>query len=591
MAINFPNRNQVTKLKKLNDGGAEAEIYEYDAKYALKLFRDKVDIGKKEAKVKYFIGLMATKLPPCVIGPEEEVTIRQKFAAYLMRKLTANENLHMLSKQKYLVSSGLSNKDVLEIMVNFGKELGKLHKLGIIVGDISDYNFQIVGKSGYFIDVDSWGVDGKFSPDAYTELFTCPESYQANGQIKFSEELENYNFAVLAFNMITGIHPFGGTYLPDKNMSITERMKQKISVLGRHKGDIKVPKAISGFKWISPQLEDAFVKIFEQGKKFDITPYLEELLQNMKKCDSHGIYYYSKFSECPLCNENAKIKVTPTVVKAGKVTSGGPKLTCIFDSSECAYILSTNHYLNKSGEIVHFGTGNKFLIKKGTRAHFSADGKTVYSVSDDIIQILDADGKTLSTIERMHKAPYLIRDKIVYYVDKGSNLVKFMVTDKGNMPNYLGKVYNSFIVASEDGKYVFAMSMYPKTAIVKTPDYTFEVEYSGRINEYAVKFDANTGKWLLVYQMSNGRYRTMVFNKNVVEYDDDVIMYNAQTLANIDYFNNMIYDPADGKIVGTNIIKNISKEFECNVVDESSKLKFTGRGFKIYGVNTVYTYE
>lgn len=118
------------------------------------------------------------------------------------------------------------------------------------------------------------------------------------------------------------------------------------------------------------------------------------------------------------------------------------------------------------------------------------------------------------------------------------------------------------------------VSMYTKTAIVTTPDYTFEVDYNGRINEYAIKYDRATQKWLFVYQLSNGKYRTMVFSKNRIEHNDDIIMYNAQPLGNIHFCNNTIYDPADGKIIGTNIVKNIAKEFNCSIVDESSKLHF-----------------
>ena len=82
----------------------------------------------------------------------------------------------------------------------------------------------------------------------------------------------------------------------------------------------------------------------------------------------------------------------------------------------------------------------------------------------------------------------------------------------------------------------------------------------------------------------------MLFNKKQIEYDDDNISYNAETLSNIDFYNNTVYDPADGRIIGININKNIAKEFECCVVDESSKLEFTGKGFKIYNKNNIYRY-
>ena len=586
MAITFTSRSRIESLNKLAEGG-EATIYEYDSKRVIKIFKPNVDLARKEQKINYFISIKG-QFPQNVIGPEEVVTVKGEFVGYAMKKLVDSEDLHMLTKPKYLTAARLSNQDVLQIITDLGLHLGKLHSTGVIVGDISDYNFQMNGKCDYFIDVDSWGFEGKYTPDAYTERFTCPDSYAANGSIIFSKENENYNFAVLAFNMLTRIHPFGGTYLPDKSLSTLERMKRKLSILGRHKGDIKIPKIIGSWKWMSPQLEKDFVEIFEQGKKMDITPDLQELLKNMKYCSTHDIYYYSKFNECPLCNENAKVKVVPVVAKVTQVPNG-PQITIVFANSDCAYILSNVHYLNRTGEAVHFETGRKFAIARGKRVDFSNDGKVVYVTDDDTTQVYDANNQVTATIERMYKSNYLVKDRNVYYVDRGNNLVNLSITQYGNMPKYLGQVYNPLFEVSEDGKF-FIVSAYPKTAIITTPDYTFEVSYSGRINEYAIKYDKQTQKWLFVYQMPNGKYRTLVFAKNRIVYDDDVIMYNAQPLSNIDFFNNTIYDPADSKIIGTNLVKNTAKEFDCSVADESSRLQFTGRGFKIYNKNNIYNY-
>lgn len=586
MAINFTSRSRMESLNKLAEGG-EATIYEYDSKRVIKVFKSKVDFARKQEKVNYFISIKS-QLPKNVIGPEEVVTVQGKFVGYAMRKLVDAEDLHMLTKPKYLAASHLSNQDVLQIIADFGKDLGKLHSTGIMVGDISDYNFQINGKCNYFIDVDSWGMKGKYAPDAYTELFTCPDSYSTNGSIKFSIENENYNFAILAFNMLTRIHPFGGTYLLDKNLSTLERMKKKISIVGKHKGDIKIPKIIGSWKWMSPQLEKDFFEIFEQGKKMDITADLQELLKNMKYCSIHDIYYYSKFSECPLCNENAKVKAAPIVAKVTQIANG-PQVTLVFAGVDCAYVLSNVTYLNKNNEAVHFETGRKFVVERGKKVDFSDDGKVVFVTDDDSIQVYNENNQVTAIIERMHRSSYLVKDKNLYYVDKGNNLVRLSITKSGNMPNYLCQVYNPLFEVSDDGN-VFIISMYPNIAIIKTPDYTFEVNYKGRISEYAIKYDRTTKKWLFVYQLSNGKYRTMIFNKNRIEYDDDIIMYNAQPLGNIDFCNNTIYDPADCKIIGTNIIKNTAKEFNCSVVDESSKLQFTGRNFKIYNKTNIYNY-
>ena len=586
MAINFNSRSQIERLKVLAEGG-EATIYEYGDREVLKIFKPKVDLRRKEKKVKYYLTIKK-QYPTNVIGPEDIVTLNGVFVGYSMKKLMGAEDLHMLIKPKFLAASNFSNKDVLQIITDLGTDIGKIHTTGTIIGDVSDYNFQICGKKDYFLDSDSWGM-GSFTPDAYTERFTCPDSYNKDGSINFSKENEYYNFAVLAFNMLTRIHPFEGTYLPDKSLSTVDRMKKKISILGAHKKDIKIPKIIGSWNWISPELQKDFIDIFENGKRFDITPHLQELLKNMKYCSTHDIYYYSKYNECPICNENAKVKTAPVTTAKVTQSPNGPQITIVFSGADCVYVLSNAHYLNKNNEAVHFESGRKFAVPRGKRVDFSDDGKIVCVTDDDTIKIYDENDNVISTIERKYKTNYILKDKDLYYVDKGNNLIKLTISTRGNMPAYLGQVYNPIFEVSDDGK-VFVASVYPQKAIIKTDSYTFEVPYVGRIKEYGIKYDKSTKSWLFAYHLPNGKYRTMVFNNNKIVYDDDVIRYEALTLNNIDFHNNTIYDPSDGKIVGTNIVKNTAKEFDCSVVDESSRLEFTGRGFKIYNPKNIYNY-
>ena len=584
MAINFNSRGRIESLPKLTEGG-EAALYEYKGS-VLKIYKNGVNLSKKETKVKALIA-NRNKFPTNVIAPEDIVTVNGTFVGYSMKKLTAIEDFHMLTKPKFLNSQGLDNKDVLEIVLSLGKDLEALHKLGILVGDISDYNFQVSGKRVYFVDVDSWGV-GKYSPDAYTELFTDPDAYQSGGCINFSHEGENYSFAVLAFNMLTRLHPFGGVYMKDKSLSILDRMKRKISVLGKHKADIKIPKVAGDWTWMSPELQEKFLAIFENGNKDDITPELEELYTHLSYCRTHRIHYYSKYSECPLCNANAKIKTTPTIIKIPTRT-GGPVVTVVFTGTDCVYIISPDLYINSNNEAVHMATGRKFAIPTGMKVEFSKDGKLAYVIGDDFFKIYNAKNQLLSTISRSYKSNYVIDDKMLYYVEDGGSFVCTAVSEKGNRLRLLGTVYNPLIAVADNGD-TFTASMYPKKMIVTTKHFNFEVPYTGTIREYAIKFDRASHKWLFVYQLPNGKYRTMVFDGNKIIYDEDTIIYNAQTLSNIEFFGNTIYDPDNGKIIGTNIVKNVAKEFTCSVVDEASRLEFTGRGFRIYNSDTIYDY-
>lgn len=233
-----------------------------------------------------------------------------------------------------------------------------------------------------------------FSPDAYTELFTCPDSYTASGMIDFSIENKKYNFAVLAFNMLSRIHPFFGVYSKAPNMSPAERMKNRISILGKEKENIKIPKIIPSWKWMSPELEKTFIDIFEKGKKVDITDELGELAGNMKYCSKHKIHYYGKYKECPICNSDAKIAIAPTVIVAKVPTNGGPRISIYFVADDCKILLGRHQYLSTNGEIVYFEANNPSNTRKikympGVRVDYSEDGEYAFIATDSQIDIID----------------------------------------------------------------------------------------------------------------------------------------------------------------------------------------------------------
>ena len=260
MSINLTS-GQLAKLTLLTEGG-EAKIYEYKNNNLIKIFKPHIDIRRKEEKVKKIV---SGKMPSNVYGPIEVVTVNNKFAGYVMKKVENAEVFHQLVKKKYLKTYQITNKDVLELMVDAGKTITAFHKSGGLIGDYNDYNIMMKGNKSFFIDVDSWGISDTLKPDAYTETFMDPKAMRSNGSVVFSLEAEHYNFAVLSFNMLTRLHPFGGTYVKDENMTTMDRMKKNISVLGNNK--ITIPKIIPSWDWMSPQLKTEYQEIFEKGKR------------------------------------------------------------------------------------------------------------------------------------------------------------------------------------------------------------------------------------------------------------------------------------------------------------------------------------
>ena len=92
--------------------------------------------------------------------------------------------------------------------------------------------------------------------------------------MRLTEETDNFGFRVLAFNVLTRIHPFGGNYKKSPNMNTVERIKNGLSLLGPH--DIVYNEALFNWSWMSPKLLETMRGAFEGDRRDAITNELDE---------------------------------------------------------------------------------------------------------------------------------------------------------------------------------------------------------------------------------------------------------------------------------------------------------------------------
>lgn len=581
MAVSFTSA-QIARLPFFA-GGGEAKVYRYKNDTLIKIYSPHINLRLKEEKVKT---LITGRFPSNVYGPIEIVTVDGLFAGYIMKEVKEAEIFHKLISGKYIKTNQISNKDVLTLNVDAGKTIRALHKSGGMMGDYNDYNIMMKENKSFFIDVDSWGLSKTLPPDAYTEELMDPKAINPNGTISFSLESEHYNFAVLSFKLLTRVHPFGGAYKKDEKMTTLERMKKGISVLGNH--DIKVPNIMSSYEWMSPQLKTQYHEIFEKGKRESVLDNLEELLDNLTYCQKHKMYYFSKYKECPMCNSNAKVVTPPVVVQVMTTTKSA--ISVLFDASDLRVLLNNRQYVNTSNEVVHIGSKRKMQLPKGCLIDYTADGKFAFLISNDNITIYDENDKIHSKLTRMHKTPYKVIEDYLYFVDETSSLMQVKVTKNGNINKSMGQVFNPLFAVASTGD-SFIGSFYPKKAIIKINRHNFELPYKGKIREYAIKQDSVTKKWLFIYELSNGNFRTVVFGDNEIEYDETVITYQTNPLSNICFYQKTICVPADEKIIMISYIKNRTKEIPCAVVTEDSKLNYSNGKFEIINEDKIYQFS
>ena len=211
------NINNLHSLQLLVEGG-EGFIYENPKSNdeLIKVFKPNVDLKSKERKVK---NLKSKKLPSNVIGPTDIVTENNKFVGYSMKKIDGEE-FKKLSNKKFVTSNNITNKDILDMLVDIKKVLDYLHTEDIYVGDLNEQNILFDSNfNTYFIDCDSWSIENDHCTVAM-DLFKDPLLVNDG----FNKETDTYAFSILAWKSLTRIHPFGGTMNPD--IDILERMKK-----------------------------------------------------------------------------------------------------------------------------------------------------------------------------------------------------------------------------------------------------------------------------------------------------------------------------------------------------------------------------
>ncbi|MBR5419240.1 hypothetical protein IK110_03260 [Candidatus Saccharibacteria bacterium] len=571
---------QLKKLKKINEGG-EANIYAYDADSVLKIYKSPNMLSVKEQKVQAMIG--KTIMGGLAILPTEIVTVGGQFVGYRMPMVASGEPLHSFTKARFMRGNGFTNQDALQIVTQLGHAMDDVHNAGFVIGDVSDNNFMASLDAGHqicLIDTDSWGV-GRFPPDAYTETFMPAEAYGPRG-MKLTEETDNFGFGILAFNVLTRIHPFGGSYKKNPNMNTVERIKKQLSLLGIH--EIVYNESLFNWTWMNPDLLAKLKDMFEGSYRGSITAELDELSYHSKICKIHNAVYFDHYADCPLCAGVAKLKkVTPVVVTT---TATGPKVVVLFNRPDVHMMLGADAYFDTAGNIVYIPTGKSFPRIKNSRMYFASGGKFLVTVRNSLLTVQDSEGQEVSRIERMTNSSFAVEGASLLYADTGDQIHRLLLSTAGIQQEALFQGSNPLLALNEFGEY-FVVNRYLDRIMISYKNHDVEIPVTPKIKEYAIKYDAKTKTWVFIYEEQNGSFRTMVFGENGKEYDDNVYRYAAAPLLNICYHNGSIYDPGTKAITGTNLKKGSSKVFQCDDVDETCMLKYDNGGFVIIGDTTV----
>lgn len=200
---------------------------------------------------------------PNIVSPKEFVyDAKKNRLGYVMPLVKAKYTLEELFPKTFKDRHSLTLDAVLKLVRSLKDGISYCHTQDVTLVDINPLNFLVDEKFGdvFFLDADSYQT--KTNP----ATFINPRIQDYSSKT-FTPLTDWYSYAIVTFQLITGIHPFGGKYTGnlgvDKTQEIFERMRKNISVFNK---DVNFP-AFVNLSSIPQAYADWYKSLFVEGKR------------------------------------------------------------------------------------------------------------------------------------------------------------------------------------------------------------------------------------------------------------------------------------------------------------------------------------
>jgi hypothetical protein len=238
--------------------GGQASVYVRNG-VAYKVYTD----SKNAIPEDKFKALAAIK-DPCVIRPSQMLLdARNNPIGYTMAAVPDNLSLCQLFTKAFRDRERVTNDHIVDIAAKLRTHVSNVHSAGVLVVDLNELNI-LVPKTldeTFLIDVDSYQTAGY--PAAVIMLSVRDWSAK-----NFSELSDWFSYAVLAFQLFIGSHPYRGTHPAsmsiDKEKRLEHRMRNHLSAF---RSDVKLPKCCYPFDAIPQVFRDWLRAVLDDGKR------------------------------------------------------------------------------------------------------------------------------------------------------------------------------------------------------------------------------------------------------------------------------------------------------------------------------------
>lgn len=198
--------------------------------------------------------------PANIIKPEKMLVDKAgKPLGYTMRFVQDAMPLCQLFPRVFRERNGIDAVRIGALVEQLRNGVQAVHDAGVLIVDLNEMNFLVRKdfRDLYFIDVDSYQTP--HYPATALMLSVRDWQVQNNDWTQFSDW---YSFAIVAFTLFTGIHPYKGKHPSLKGFE--ERMKASVSVFN---ADVQVPKAAYPIDVIPSAYRDWMYAVLEGGER------------------------------------------------------------------------------------------------------------------------------------------------------------------------------------------------------------------------------------------------------------------------------------------------------------------------------------
>lgn len=240
--------------------GGEGTILK-DPPIAYKIYHDE----KRMIPLKKIEELQVLRQYPQILGPQDVVfdAKRTKIPiGFTMPYIEHREFVTSLFNRNFKEENNITPDMIVELVRNLQGTLQDIHKEGILVVDFNEMNFLVDGRSfvkAYFIDVDSYQTPSHPA----TAIMASIRDPQVKGNA-WSPLSDWFSFAIVAFQLYTGVHPYRGKHPDYKVSQWQERMKKGVSVFEK---DVRLPPSFMGWDVIPKPHLDWFKRVFGQNER------------------------------------------------------------------------------------------------------------------------------------------------------------------------------------------------------------------------------------------------------------------------------------------------------------------------------------